>query len=408
MRSFLLVILSNIFSQLIAFGGAISYARLLDVKQFGIYSFSYSIISFFLLFNGFGAASGILQYVSKQNNEESRLAYLKFAFKLGILFNVGLSVLILCYALLFPMPITSSKYILCAMAFFPIGRLYIDVTVSHLRATQQDITLSKFSIFCNLLIVIFNQVGILIGALYGFIISTYIAYLLIFIISPYLFKIPHLLFSVKTQISIKYADFMKHSLYVTTGNAFTQLLFILDIIILGYIIKDTNTIAQYKVASTIPFAINFIPGIIITYFYPKFAKNSNNKNYILILKRAIQKVMLIFSGIVSLLLIILAKYIIILLFGSKYTNSIVIFQILSFGFWIVSTFRIINSNILASIGRVKVSMWLNMIIMIINVILTISLVIKFGVIGCAISVVLIYIISSILSSYILIKYLLQI
>ena len=401
-KEFFIVIFSNIFSQLIAFGGTIVYARLLDIKQFGLYSFSYSIISFFLLFNGFGAASGILQYVSKANNQENKLGYLRFSFKLGILFNSCLSIIIFIYAILTPMPIISSKYILCEMALFPIGRLYIDVTLSYFRATQQNHTLSKFSIFSNSIIFIFNFLGIYIAKLHGFIVSTYISYIFIFIVSPSLFKIPHI-FSISNKVTlpIKHSEFIKYSLYITISNAFSQLLFVFDIIVLGYIVKNTNVIAQYKVATIIPFAINFIPGIIISFFYPLFAKNANNKNYILNLKTAIQKKMFFFSFMISLFLILTAKYIITFLFGNNYHDSIIPFQILSFGFWIVSTFRIINSNILASIGKAKFSMWFNMFMMIINIILTVCLIKKFGIIGSAISVVSMYIISSVITSFIL-------
>ena len=89
---FMHVFIANSFSQLVAFCGAIAYARLLGQHNFGIYSFCYSIITFFLLLNGFGAASGVLQFVSRAKQNSTQLAYLSYSIRLGIIFNVLLSI----------------------------------------------------------------------------------------------------------------------------------------------------------------------------------------------------------------------------------------------------------------------------------------------------------------------------
>jgi O-antigen/teichoic acid export membrane protein len=400
---FIQVFIANIVSQLVAFGGSIIYVRLMGQEQFGIYAFSYTIISFFLLLNGFGAASGILQFVSKAQSNEVELAYLKYAIKLGMIFNCGLSIAIFIYAYFFTLPIANAKIILCSMAFFPIGRLYIDIFLAYLRATQQNNLLAKFAISVNLLLLLCNVIGIIVHGLVGFVIATYIAYGIILILSLVVYKLPNV-FALKTT-AINYKQFFSYSVYVTIGNAFAQLIFLLDIIVLGYVVKDAISVAEYKVATVIPFAINFIPGVVSTFFYPYFAKNSNNINYIKHLKAKIQKAMFIFSFTISMLLIILAKPIILIIFGHQYQASIIPFQILAFGFWILATFRNINGNILASLGKAKVSMLFNLGIFIFNLILTYALVKLFGIIGAAVGVILVYTISGILSSILLKQFL---
>ena len=389
---FIHVFSANIVSQLVAFSGSIIYIHLLGPHQFGIYAFAYTIITFFLLLNGFGAASGILQFVSKANNEITALSYLKYAMYLGVLFNCGLSIGIFLYVLLIPIPISGAKPILCAMAFFPIGRLYIDVYQAYLRATLQNRLLAKFSISANLILLISNIIGIIWAQLLGLVIATYVSYTIIIFIATFGYKMPNV-FTLKAD-TINRSEFVHYSIYVTLGNAFAQLLFILDIIILGYIVKDAAKVAEYKVATVIPFAINFIPGVVSTFFYPYFAKNANNLLYVKQLKHNLQKWMFIFSFIISALLIILAKPIITIVFGANYNESIIPFQILSFGFWILATFRNINGNILASLGKAKFAMWLNVAIVSINIILTYFLVLYFGIIGASIGVVAIYILSS--------------
>ncbi len=400
---FVHVFLANIISQLVAFCGSVFYVRLLGQTQFGIYTFAYTIISFFLLVNGFGAASGVLQFVSRQNNDTLRLSYLKYSIVLGIVFNCLLSVGIFAYANIIPLPIVGAKKFLCLMAFFPIGRLYIDVYQAFLRATLQNQLLAKFAISTNLLLLISNIIGIYSCGLTGFILSTYISYILIIILSTFIYKLPNI-FSIRA-IKINITEFISYSIYVTIGNAFSQLLFILDILILGYVLKNAVTIGIYKVATVIPFAINFIPGIVSTFFYPYFAKNANNHIYVKNLKHKIQKGMFVFSFTVSTILIILAKPIITIIFGMEYIDSVLPFQILCFGFWILATFRNINGNILAALGYAKFAMWQNVFVVIVNIVLTYLLVINFGIIGSAIGVVIIYTLSGLIAGFALRHYL---
>jgi O-antigen/teichoic acid export membrane protein len=194
-------------------------------------------------------------------------------------------------------------------------------------------------------------------------------------------------------------------MYVTIGNAFSQLLFILDILILGYVLKNPVTIGVYKVATVIPFAINFIPGIVSTFFYPYFAKNAHNHIYVKNLKHKIQKGMFVFSFTVSAVLIVLAKPIITIIFGVAYIDSVFPFQILCFGFWILATFRNINGNILAALGHAKFAMWQNVFVVVINIILTYFLIIHYGIIGSAIGVVVIYALSGLMAGIALRRYL---
>ncbi|MBP9742105.1 MAG: oligosaccharide flippase family protein [Burkholderiales bacterium] len=397
--------MANIISQLVAFSGSIIYVHLMNQQQFGIYAFAYTIISFFLLLNGFGAASGVLQFVSAAKNELEGLAYFKYALRLGVVFNGGLALGIFLYATFIPIPLNGAAKALYLMALFPIGRLYIDVVQAYLRATCQNHRLAKFAISVNLILLFINIGGIYWNGLIGFIVSTYIAYIIIISLSIFVYKLPNV-FNLQVPL-INQKRFMGYSVYIAFGNAFSQLLFILDIIILGYIIRDAHTVAIYKVATVIPFSINFIPGIVSSFFYPYFAKNAANLNYIMQLKRQLQQKMFIFSFIVSLLLIIMAKPIITIIFGEIYQESIIPFQILSFGFWILATFRNINGNILASLGQAKFAMWLNIGIVIINIILTCILVTHFGIIGAAIGVVIIYILSSMIAAIVLNRILLR-
>ncbi len=374
---FMQIFLASIFSYFVSFAGSIVYARLMGAYDYGVYSFAFNVISIILLVNGFGAASGILQYVSKHyENPQMQLSYLKLGITNGFGFNLVLSIIIILYALFANLPIIDAKYVLIAMAFFPIGRLYIDVFHAYLRATKQNNLLAQFAISANSLLLFTNIIGVYYWKIFGLIVATYISYVLIILWSIYIYRFPNP-FTIKSII-INYKDFISYSIYSTIGNAFSQLVFVLDIFLLSYLIKDPIILSSYKVASIIPFAITFIPGVIISFFYPTFVANIKNTVYIKYLYKKIMLSMLVFSVIISLLLIILAKPIIVFIFGDNYITSIEPFRILSFGFWILASFRTISGNILASLGHAKFSMWVNLCIMIFNLIITYYLILNYG------------------------------
>lgn len=402
---FFIVLLANVFSYFIAFSGSVIYVRLLGKSDFGLYTFAFNIISLFLLVNGFGAASGVLQYVSRAKNHNEQLNYLRFAFHGGMIFNLAIGVCIVGYALLMPLPLPAARPILLAMALFPVGRLYIDIFQSFFRATGQNKLQAEFSILNNALLLMVNVIGIVAFKLYGLIYFTYLGYGIMLLFSAWKFKLPKL-FTTFSYPAIKIREFISYSFFTTLSNAFSGLLFVLDIIIIGYVVKDTQLIAIYRVATIIPFAINFIPNIAVNYYYPEFAKNADNPAKIRSLARWVSLRMFLFSGTVSLLLIILAHPLINLIFGHGYNQSILPFQIISFGYWIIATFRTVNGNIIAALGKAKLSFYLTAVILLTNIAVTYFMVLKYSIVGAASAVVFMYGFSSLIG-YLTLKILLK-
>ncbi|RTL02447.1 MAG: hypothetical protein EKK57_02015 [Proteobacteria bacterium] len=403
---FMLVLVANIFSYLIAFSGSVIYVRMLGKIDFGLYTFAFGIVSLFLLVNGFGAASGVLQYVSRAKNDAERLEYLSFAFIAGVSCNAIISILIVAYALLIPLPLANARYVLLGMALFPVGRLYIDIFQAYLRATQQNKLQARFLIINNMLLLIINIIGVACFKLYGLVYFTYLGYALMYLVSLIYFRLPVIDFGVLKEQTIKIKEFISYSFFSTLSNAFSGLLFVLDTIIISYVVKDAGLLATYKVATIIPFAINFIPNIAVNYFYPQFVQNAHDPNKIRSLARYVSLRMFLFSGVVSLLLIVLAKPLILAIFGTSYHDSILPFQIIAFGYWIIATFRTINGNILAALGKAKLSFYLTSVILVMNILITYFMVKGFSINGAAMAIVIMYTFSSLIG-YVALKLILR-
>jgi len=396
----------NILSYLITFSGSVIYVRLLPKVDYGVYSFSYNIISLFMLVNGLGVASGLLQFVSKyQDDNLKRESYLRVAFIVGGAFNLLLAFAIISYAYYFNLPIANSQKLLILMAFLPFFRLYIDLFQAYLRATSQNMLQSKFILYNNILIILFGFIGVYLYGIYGLVISTYLAYIMIFVVSKIYLGLPKIFYQLAQSRLLNIREFITYSFFSSLSNAFSGLVFILDILLLGYIIHSPDIIANYKVASVIPFAINFIPTVIMNYYYPNVVRVSNDYVALHKLQKQLTLYMLVLTGSMSLFLIIFAKYIIVYIFGTSYADSVLPFQILSFGFWIIASFRTVNGNIIAALGLIKTSLMVTTVNLFINIILTFYLVQKYSIVGASIAVVAMYIISSLMGVIIYHRYL---
>ena len=75
------------------------------------------------------------------------------------------------------------------------------------------------------------------------------------------------------------------------------------------------------------------------------------------------------------------------------------FQIISFGYWIIATFRTVNGNILAALGKAKLSFYLTFVILLVNIAVTYWMVAKYSIVGAASAIVLMYTFSSLVGYF---------
>jgi O-antigen/teichoic acid export membrane protein len=181
------------------------------------------------------------------------------------------------------------------------------------------------------------------------------------------------------------------------NNATGHLIYILDIFIIGILISNETVIASYKVATIIPNALIFIPSSLMVYLYPYFAEKNCNKIWVRENYFKIIKYFGVFNIFLSGILIILAPFIIKLLFGTQYLDAVLSFRILTLGYLISATFRKVSGNLLVTQRKLKFNFLLGIFEGIVNLIGNVVLVSLYGSIGAAIASLIVVILSSILS-----------
>ena len=80
---------ANVFNKIISFSGTILLVRILSKGEYGVYAYVQNILSFFLLLNGLGVVSGLLQYGSVYRNSPLMYAFFKYGLRRGVIGNIG-------------------------------------------------------------------------------------------------------------------------------------------------------------------------------------------------------------------------------------------------------------------------------------------------------------------------------
>ena len=292
------------------------------------------------------------------------------------------------------------------MSLLPIFNTFFSIIQIKLRIELKNREMAKISNVNTFL----NILGMLIGAyfygLYGLIIGKYVGIILSIF---YSFKYIKYTFIRWKKIEVlsqeKKKDIQKFSFIALINNSISQILYIMDIFLIGYLIADKLILASYKIATLIPVALNFIPISVMIYIYPYFAQNSNDikwvrENYINLLKYSF-----FINIFISTILVIFSKNIIRFVFGENYLDAQLPFIILSVGYFFSATLRIPSGNIINAIGKIKFNFYNTFISGIINIVLDVYLIKKIGSVGASYATLLVFIISGIIGNIFLFRYL---
>ena len=178
-------------------------------------------------------------------------------------------------------------------------------------------------------------------------------------------------------------EITNYALICAITNFASTALVLIDVTCLGIVLGDSTVLADYKVASTIPTACAFIPTCLTTFFYPRLVESiSISKHEGRRMVNQLGKIYLGINGTVYVGLAIAAKVIIWVIFGSKYMNILPIFEVLCFNFLIQSIKKLLG-NTIAAVKRVRVNLIISIISGVLNIVLNLTFIPRFGSIGAA-------------------------
>ena len=389
---------SSVINKIVTFLSSVILVRILSKSEYGVYSYALNIYGFILLFSGLGIESAVMQAgCENQNNSGKRAGIYSFGVRYGTIANCIMAFILIFIGLLIPLPITGAEKPLLLLSFLPVITFWYGMQMVHLRVNLRNQDYSAITTVNVVLVTVGTITGALVGHVFGVVVSRYLAMGISVFVAYMLFGVP--LF-VKAEKINKYEkrDLLKIATISMVNNGLSQLLYLLDVFVIGMILADEKIVASYKAATQIPTALSFIPGCIVTYIYPYFA--SHNKEPGWCMRR--YKQLISFVGIanffISIILFIFAPLIITIVFGRQYLDAVPIFRILSISYFFSGTFRTITGNLLVAQRKLIYNMLVAIFSGIINIVADICFIMLWNGIGAALATFFVVIMTSVMNS----------
>ena len=395
---FFSILVSSVFSKVIAFLSVIVLARILSKENYGIYSYAINAMTMLYIFNDFGASQAALQYLTEaQNSKQRQQVILKFALKIGGIGSIFSGVLILLSPLFYPYEIVEAKYLTPILFLIPLlnnVNAFISIVLRANFETKKYAFYELIKTFLNYFFLILLSINF---GLKGAIISQYIYTIIGLVIGVKFTK--NLMGKFYQAGEFKKEEkksFMKFSLTTQISATMNSMLLNIDIFIIGMVLASSEAVALYKVASTIPMALSFLPTCVITYVLPYFVKHNGELRWLKENHSKMIKFGFIGYGIMTFVLILSAKLIFGILYTHEYDEAIITFKILMMGFFFSATFKIPTSNILYAMRKLKYNLIVTITSVLFNFIFIVLFIHLFGMNGAAITTTTINILSAIL------------
>ncbi len=403
-RGFSYIVISSVLNKIFVFASTVFLNRILPQQDYGYISFAYNIVSIILVVSSLGVDVSLLQFCCENRPEYEKRSLERFALIIGLVSNLVFSALTLLIARLWRFSISDSMEVLAMFSFllpFPFAVKYCSALLRSKLDNKNFALLTNISSAAYLgglllFAIPFGLKGAIFGRYFGFIIP---AVLGLFLCRSFFHDILSGEFPEKTLVK----DFMSYGLTVMLTNGVSSLLYYIDIYVVGIVTSNAISIAAYKTATIIPNALATLPNVIVVFIYPYFARNKDNKEWIINNTKMIQKS--VFSGcaVIALILYFVAPKLIVFVFGDQYLSSVLPFRILLLSFSISAPFRVISGNIIAMLGKVKVNFIIGLVSCLVNIVLDYLFIKAWGSVGAAIATTAIMAIAAIMSNTYLYK-----
>ena len=378
--------------KIISFFGSIFLVRALSKQDYGILGYLENIYGYAFVLAGMGASNAILRYVILGESRKEKYKYFSYAYRHGFLWNIVLILIVSVICMIYPHPEAYKPYTwLLYILLLGLPFQYLcDNVLCNERAMFSNQRYAFFSLVLSSGIivgkVIFGKAAGIMGAVFAQ--SAVYAILALFFFclcrKKYYTGLTAEALSIEKKREINLYSFQ----YMIT-NGLWAIFMLNDTFLLGRFCAP-EVIANYKVAYTIPGSVSLISSALGIFIAPYFVKNENNRDWI---KRNFARaygVTSLFVGSVCIIIAILAKPVVLLLYGEHYLETVGIMRILLVSAFCNCGLRFTTANILAAMGKVKYNMMISALGMVAQIGLNLLLIPQYSIVGVAVTSCIVY------------------
>ncbi|MCG1035721.1 oligosaccharide flippase family protein [Polaribacter sargassicola] len=372
---------ATIIAKILSFVASWLALRLVPNNELGVVLFAYNIIIFLIPIGGLGLHQSLIRYGALAKSEAEKNNLFLYVLKKGLLASIILILLIICICFFINFQFKNTYTYIVVLSFIILPSFLLEIIRAQFRLLHNNkiFAYTEFSQSVILLISVFTLS-------YFF---KEVGYAIALLTTPLLtaiFFLKKLNINYKSKIKTHVIDFSfwRYGFFASLSNVVTQLLFAIDILLIGYLLEDTEMITNYRYISLIPFSLLFLPRVFISTDFVTFTEKIYDKNYIV---NYIKSYMLFFT-FASLFLFAFCWFFsteILSLLDTNFVKYTDTFLILVLGITGIYILRGLFGNLLSSIGKAHINYYISSFALILNVISNYYLISKYGIKGAAIT-----------------------
>ena len=395
------IIVGNFITKFVSFFGSIFLVRFLSKSEYGILSYYENFVSYLIILSGCGLVSGVLRYMVLLPTTEEKKKCFIYALRRGSYWNLLLVLLGMILMVFYPHPQTFSDFFYIGILLvLGIPFIYlINVSLSALRALFAHKQYAVISFVTSSLLIIARVIGAMLN---GGVEAVTLAKIIVEIICAlccvlYLWK---KYFGNVRCINIEEKIIKKMNTYsfqMMLTDGLWAIFMLNDLFLLGQFSGSETVVADYKVAYVIPANLSIITSAVGVFVAPYFTKYENEGSGKWVREKTILVLKITGSimAIASITCFILAKPLIVFLYGKEYLSAVPVMQVLLLASFFNNGIRATIANILSAIGIQKLNLYIASGGMLMQVILDIYLIPVLGGLGVAYSSVIVYMFMSV-------------
>lgn len=384
---FLSVAGAGVVNRLIAFFESALLARILTPEEYGTFSYAWNLYSLVLLCNGLGVASAALQMGSEQGDRpEYVCAVCRYAARVGLAADAVLAAVLVALGLWAPLTIEGADILLRMLCLLPGVRLLYDVAIAFLRAQNRQRLYALLSTGHTVLTFMFCILGAVFRRERGTVIGHYAALSLSVAVAWFVIRREGQ--PVVSQLSLA-ANARRSLLSIAVismaGTGLSELLYLLDMFVLGILDPRDTILAGYRVAALIPSAMTVLSTSLAAYLYPCFARRRDDGRWCLRhYKMAVGALGAVYLCVLAVVLPFAPQWLT-LFFGENYADMATVFRVLVCGSALSGTFRILSGNLLATQRKLRFNLVVAVLAGIVNIVADCFLIQRWGALGAALA-----------------------
>ena len=390
---------ASVVCKILSFLGGMIIVRVLSKGDYGQYTYIMNCYGIITIMADLGCSMAALQSCNESHNSiEKSDAFFVYGYTRGILFSVFTSAIILVSPVFYPFKSSEAANLTQLLFLMPIIKTTYSFATVNLRIRLENgkyALVNVFHSFITYLVIV--PLSYYIGIV-GAVVSEYIINICAVIFCILISRSCLSFHNNKKIVSKKEKkDFIKLAVGTQLNTGLDTFLSMLDIFLIGIFVANLEILSSYRVASTIPLALAFIPVTLMVYVVPYFARNKSDIKWVYTYCKKLTLGCAIGNGIITLTLILVSPVIIPLLFGVQYTDSILCFCILMIGYFFSGTFRVPSANIIYTQRKVRVNIVITVATGIVKCIASIFLIYNYGSVGAAVATSLAHCVNGVLS-----------